>query len=147
MQNAAWRKILDTSADPHRAWHHFELLQATSAGPWLRKASAEQAGGLVSVLGASPVLSEALVAHPDWTKALLDSAALARPRSPEGFQHEVHSWLRPLLEKREYAAAYSQIREFKQKEMLRIAARDLARLADAAQITEEISDVADICLS
>src|SRR5207247_1251079 len=52
----------------------------------------------------------------------------------------------PLLESRDYSAALAKLRQFKQREMLRIAARDLARLGNTSEITREISSVADVCL-
>ena len=52
-----------------------------------------------------------------------------------------------LLETKDYASALNHLREFKQREMLRIAARDLARLSNVPEITREISDVADVCLN
>ena len=61
-------------------------------------------------------------------------------------RREVTSWLTPLLAAQGYPAAFGRLREFKRREMLRIAARDLARLAPADEITREISNVADICL-
>src|SRR5260370_15542303 len=51
-----------------------------------------------------------------------------------------------MLEAGDYAGALSRLRHFKQREMLRIAARDLARLGNISEITQEISDVADVCL-
>src|SRR5262249_16913977 len=42
--------------------------------------------------------------------------------------------------------ALRHLRDFKQREMLRIAARDLARFGNLSEITQEISDVADVCL-
>ena len=55
-------------------------------------------------------------------------------------------WLKPLLAASDFAAALARVREFKQREMLRIAARDLARLGNLPEIMQEISDVADVCL-
>ena len=52
------------------------------------------------------------------------------PRRAQGFQHEVEGGLKPQLEARDYAGALAELRRFKQREMLRIAARDLARLGD-----------------
>ncbi len=52
----------------------------------------------------------------------------------------------PLLAASDYNAALARLREFKQREMLRIAARDLARLGKLTEILQEISDVADVCL-
>ena len=54
--------------------------------------------------------------------------------------------LKPKLDADDYAGALAELRRFKQREMLRIAARDLARLGDVVEITREISDVADVCL-
>ena len=86
---------------------------------------------------------EFLLAHPDWLAPLLAPGFLAHPRREEGLRREVEAMAqtRPTSE-----AAFSRLRQFKQREMLRIAARDLARLGDVAEITREISDVADVCL-
>ncbi len=58
----------------------------------------------------------------------------------------MNRWLKPLLAASDYGAALTRLREFKQREMLRIAGRDLARLGKLAEILQEISDVADVCL-
>ncbi len=68
------------------------------------------------------------------------------PRRKQGMRQETETLLKGLLESREYASALARVREFKQLEMLRIAARDLARFGPVPEITQEISDVADICL-
>jgi glutamine synthetase adenylyltransferase len=44
-----------------------------------------------------------------------------------------------LLESRDFSAALARLRQFKQREMLRIAARDLARIGDLPDILQEIS--------
>ena len=54
--------------------------------------------------------------------------------------------LEPRLRTDDYAGALTELRSFKQREMLRIAARDLARLSNVVEITRELSDVADVCL-
>ena len=61
-------------------------------------------------------------------------------------RREVSAFLQPALQAKDYAGAFSALRQFKQRELLRIAARDLARLGDAPQITRELSDVADVTL-
>ena len=61
-------------------------------------------------------------------------------------RREVDAWLKPLIEARDFTTAFVQLRLFKQREMLRIAARDLARLGNVTEITREISSVADVCL-
>jgi glutamate-ammonia-ligase adenylyltransferase len=121
------------------------LLAATSAKPLLQKASAEQCAILAALFSGSQALSTLLVSHPDWLE-LLAPEQLKFPRRKKGFQREVNLWLSVLLASRNYASAFTRIREFKQRQMLRIAARDLAHLADLPEIITEISDVADVCL-
>jgi glutamate-ammonia-ligase adenylyltransferase len=133
-------------ADPRRAADAVEQLRQASAASLLKKLDSEQARILVAVLGGSQALSELLVAHPDWLPPLLEPDALSSARREQGLRREVDHWLRPLLQRNDYDAAHARLRQFKQREMLRIAARDLARLTDVLEITREISLVADICL-
>jgi len=146
VQNLAWRKAIQASADPERAKHFFEQLAATVTGTALKKASVEQARILTALFSGSQALSELLLKHPDWLTQVLDAELLQHPRQEQGLRREVNVWLKALMEKREYPAALAKLREFKQREMLGIAARDLARLGNTTQITREISNVADVCL-
>src|SRR4029079_11065125 len=68
-------------------------------------------------------------------------ASVSFPRRKEGLRREVNAWL-----SEGFGPALAKLRQFKQRELLRIAARDLARLANAEQITLELSNVADVCL-
>src|SRR6266702_2663753 len=51
------------------------------------------------------------------------------------------------LRNRDYETALKSARQFKQREMFRIGARDLAHLGDVLEITRELSDLADVCLN
>lgn len=133
---------MEECADPQRAKAAFELLRASDAAAALRKLSAEQARVLAALLSGSQAALECLLAHPDWLAPLLTPGFLTHPRREEGLRREVEPWLKQA----DSEAAFSRLRQFKQREMLRIAARDLARLGYVAEITREISDVADVCL-
>jgi len=146
MKNSAWNKAVKSSADPDRVRRFLDLLEATSGAKLLEKASEEQARILTALLSGSSALGNQLVAHPDRLDQL-DPEHLQFPRKDQGLRNEVNSWLKPLLENRDYHTALDRLREFKQREMLRIAARDLARLAEAPEITRELSDIADVCLN
>jgi len=145
MKSSPWSKAIKACADAPRAKQFVDLLEATSAGVALGKYSAEQVRVLVALFSGSQALSELLVANPDWISTL-NFDHLRHPRQAQGFRGEVQAWLKPLLVERNYSGALAQLRRFKQREMLRIAARDLARLAEVVEITREISDVADVCL-
>ena len=143
--NSVWAKTAKASADSVRVKHFLEIVAATSAGPALEKPSSEQATILASVFAGSPALSNLLAANPAWLE-MLQPEALKNPRRKEGLRREVLGWLEPLLEQRSFTEGFRRLRQFKQREMLRVAARDLARLAEATEIIQEISDIADVCL-
>ncbi|MGA3283769.1 MAG: hypothetical protein ABSD57_04835 [Verrucomicrobiota bacterium] len=146
MQKTMWQKWVKDAADPKRAGHFLNLLAATGAGPQLRKFSADQIRIIIALFSGSRALGELLVANPGWLP-VLEAGRLKFPRRAEGFKREVEGWLRPKLAARDYTGVLTELRRFKQREMLRIAARDLARLGNVVEITREISDVADVCLN
>jgi [glutamine synthetase] adenylyltransferase / [glutamine synthetase]-adenylyl-L-tyrosine phosphorylase len=146
MQNTAWQKALESCPDRRRAEHYWQALKSSAAGVRLRRATPEQARVLAALFAGSQALSELAMARPDWLTSLLDLAVLQKPRWKESLEEELRRALRSVAG-RDYGEAYARLREFKQREMLRIAARDLARLADVTEITREISDVADVCLA
>jgi glutamate-ammonia-ligase adenylyltransferase len=145
MKKSDWQKLAGTSADPVRVKHFLDLLAAAGAGAQLEKFSADRIRAVVALLSGSQALGNLLVANPGWLSAL-DIGQLKFPRRAEGFRREIESGLKPKLEARDYAGAFAGVRRFKQREMLRIAARDLARLSNVVEITREISDLADVCL-
>jgi glutamate-ammonia-ligase adenylyltransferase len=145
MKNLLWTNAIKTCADPQRAKHFVDLLAATSTGEAFQASSAERARILAALFSGSQALSNLLVARPDWF-SVLEPEVLKFPRRKQGLRNEVNRWLKPLLAASDYDAALTRLREFKQREMLRIAGRDLARLGKLAEILQEISDVADVCL-
>jgi glutamate-ammonia-ligase adenylyltransferase len=145
MKKSDWQKLAGTSADPVRVKHFLDLLAATGAGPQLEEFSAEQIRVVVALLSGSQALGNLLVANPGWL-SVLDIEQLKFPRRADGVRREIESGLKPKLDACDYAGALAELRRFKQREMLRIAARDLARLSHVVEITREISDLADACL-
>jgi glutamate-ammonia-ligase adenylyltransferase len=139
-------EIIEKSPDPARVKAWLEQWPAGGTGLGWKTLSAAQGRVLAALLGGSGGAGELLRAHPDWLPPLLEPGLLEHPRREEGLRREVEQWLGPLLQRGEDEAAFARLRQFKQREMLRIAARDLARLGDVFEITREISDVADVCL-
>jgi len=140
-----WTKALKASADPERSKHFLDSLAATAAQRQLEKLSADSIRVLIALFGGSQALGDLLLAHPEWLPQL-DFERLQHARRAQGFRHEVKSFLEPRLREDDYAGALAELRRFKQREMLRIAARDLARLSNVVEITHELSDIADVCL-
>lgn len=145
MKTSRLTRVIKAAADPDRAAHFFDLLAATQAGPALAKLPEENLRVLAALFSGSPVLASLVVSNPGWIHAL-EPDALKHARRLEGLKREVELWLTPLLELRDYGTALARLRQFKQRELVRIATRDLAQLADPIEITRELSDLADVCL-
>ncbi|MDE3067757.1 MAG: hypothetical protein KGJ60_09420 [Verrucomicrobiota bacterium] len=141
--NKSWSAALKSCADPPRARRRLE--QLATARPALKQISADSARVLAALLSGSQFLGDFLIANPDCL-ATLNFERLKFPRRAQGLRREVETLLAPKLSIRDDAGALAELRRFKQREMLRIAARDLARLGDVVEITRELSDVADVCL-
>jgi glutamate-ammonia-ligase adenylyltransferase len=145
MKNPHWARAIRACADPERARRFVEALGQTGAREVLERASPEQARLVVTLLSGSQASGELLLAHPDWL-ALLEPERVRHPRRQQGLRAEVDAAVSAPLAQGDFAGALAQVRRFKQRELLRIAARDLARLGEVAEITRELSDVADVCL-
>jgi glutamate-ammonia-ligase adenylyltransferase len=146
MQSQTFAKAIEACADPPRAGACLARLRESGAAGIPVEPSAEQARILASLLAGSQMAGELLMAHPEWLPPLLEPGSLQHPRREQGFRREIERWLKPALDRDELQPAFDKLREFKQREMLRIAARDLARLGGTLEITREISEVADACL-
>jgi glutamate-ammonia-ligase adenylyltransferase len=146
VKNALWTKAIRNSADPARARHYLDLLAETNASEFLKRASAEQARILSALFSGSQALGDWLVANPD-TISSLTPELLSHPRRESGMRREVAALLESKAPAGDTNSTLAVVRLFKQREMLRVAARDLARLANAVEITRELSEVADVCLS
>ncbi len=144
MKSSEWKKLAQASADPVGARRFLDAL-AAAAPAQLEKLPADSQRVLVTLLGGSPALGNLLLAHPEWLP-LIEFDRIQHPRRAQGFQREVDALLAPRLPARDYAGALAELRRFKERELLRIAARDLARLGDVVEITRELSDMADVCL-
>jgi [glutamine synthetase] adenylyltransferase / [glutamine synthetase]-adenylyl-L-tyrosine phosphorylase len=145
MDSPDWQKAAKDSADPQRARRYFSELESAEGGVTMRSLAQEQGPVLAALFSGSQALSEGLLAHPERL-AVLAIDSVRRERNERELRREVNSWLKRMLAAQEYAGAFARLREFKQRELMRIAARDLARLGGTERIILEISNVADVCL-
>ncbi len=146
MKTPMWKTAVKQAADPARAQNGLNELAAVGASPAPDAVAGEHARILAALFSGSQAMTLSLLKHPEWANTVLTPGNLAYPRQAQGLRREVQAFLQPALQSRDYAGAFARLRQFKQREMLRIAARDLARLGDAPQITRELSDVADVTL-
>jgi [glutamine synthetase] adenylyltransferase / [glutamine synthetase]-adenylyl-L-tyrosine phosphorylase len=144
-KSSAWTRAMKNAADPARVKRRLQLLADTDAAAELAGASAEQARVLAALLSGSNALSERLAKSADLLPNL-SPEDLSHPHSKPRLTREIESWLEDLLAAGDYPAALRKLREFKERETIRIAARDLARMSNVPEITRELSDLADVCL-
>lgn len=146
MMNRTWEAAIKVAPAPERVRQFLAQLEATPAQAILSKADAEQCRILAALLSGSAWAGTMLLAHPEWVAPVLDKEFLAHARQFQGLRREVEAWLAELLAAKDYAGVLRRLRAFKQREMVRIAARDLARLSEVVEITGELSNLADVCL-
>jgi glutamate-ammonia-ligase adenylyltransferase len=145
MKKTDWQKIIKASADPDRVRDFLNSAAENGSRSQLDKLTTDSACVLAALLAGSQFLSEFLLANPNLL-TLFDAEQLRFPRRAEGLRREVEGLLQAMRAAGDYAGALTELRRFKQREMLRIAARDLGRLTDVVEVTRELSDVADVCL-
>jgi glutamate-ammonia-ligase adenylyltransferase len=145
MKKMAWEKIAKASADPARVQNFLKLATAPQERSWLADCSADSARVLAALVSGSKFSSELLQFTPNRL-SLLDFEHLRFPRRADGLRREAQKSIKAALEARDYTAALTALRRLKQSEILRIAARDLGHLSNVAEITQELSDLADVCL-
>src|SRR5688572_7641391 len=128
MKTPAYQTAARATADPSRAELGFAQLVETDGGQLLDSLSEDHARIVGSLFAGSQAMSLLLLKHPEWIGSLLTPENLSFSRQEQGLRREVNGWLQAALGAKDYASAFSKLREFKQREMLRIAARDLARI-------------------
>jgi glutamate-ammonia-ligase adenylyltransferase len=146
MKRTDWQKIIKASADPARVKNFLNSAKEIGARSQLNKFSSDSARVLAAVSSGSQYLGELLIAQSDLL-SVFDFKQLQHPRRAEGLRRDIKKFLVPKLAERDDTETLTELRRFKQRETLRIAARDLGRLSDVVEITRELSDVADVCLN
>jgi glutamate-ammonia-ligase adenylyltransferase len=145
MTKTDWQKIIKASADPARVRNFLNSSAETRAGSQLDKFPVDSKRALAALVSGSQYLGELLTTQPALL-SVFDFEELRHPRRADGLRREVKRILEQKLAVRDYAEALSELRRFKQHEILRVAARDLGRLSNVVEITRELSDMADVCL-
>ncbi len=97
---------------------------------------------LVTVAAYSPFLAETLLRHPDYLDWLRREADLNRSKSVEELSQNLARFTASLSQD----DVSAQLARFKRRELLRIYLRDCLQIATLAEITEELSNLADVLL-
>jgi len=145
VSQSIWQTVIRQSADPERVERFLETLREGPAREELEEVEEEQARMIASVLAGSQALYQLLVREPEWIRLLKNLEALRFPRRREGLLREALALIQRSSDEEEGAPIH-RLRRFKEREMLRIAARDLARIAQLPEIAFELTLLAEACL-
>ena len=130
--------VLESSADPHTA--RAALTRVLEAHPELAGELRDDRlvrDALIAIACASRSLTAALVADPTLVEPMRDPTAFNAERTVAGYHGSVD------------ASAIDDadtLREWKRREYLRIAARDLLGVADLPTVGRELAALAEVCL-
>jgi glutamate-ammonia-ligase adenylyltransferase len=139
-------EVLRDSYDPDQALHHLESFAAASGNrvSFLRTLASRRPhlARLSNLLALSNLSHQILNRHPEYFDSLARGIHLHQGRPCTEMLRELESRLQE-------APGGSQaliLRRYRQREMIRIAYRDLAGLAGPIEISRELSDLAEACL-
>lgn len=139
---------LSASADPDRGLIRFERFLRVHQEPRrLLKALRERprAAELLAVtLGGSPFLAETLIRHPAWFDGLSEPETLPQKRSRVDIEFDLLQSLRALGRHPPHEAELNALRLAKRRELLRIGARDLLRLATVEETLLALSELGEV---
>ena len=138
--------FIDTLPDPAGARVFLSRLQA--ADPTFLETSNSNPllmSRLLTLAGHSPFLAETLLRHPEhipWLK-VESERGLDRVKSLEQLSEELARFVTRTMD----ADESTKLTRFKRRELLRIYLRDCLGIATLSEITEELSNLADVILS
>jgi glutamate-ammonia-ligase adenylyltransferase len=98
---------------------------------------------LAWALGASPFVADQIVRHPEWAGWLTDRRALGRSRGTT----QIAASLRRAIAEAGPGGARDVLRRTRRQEILRLALRDLRRLASVEETLRALSSLADALVS
>jgi len=136
--------ILRGCADPDGAVHYLSSLRAEQPSAFHRMMRAPNAlQFLVAVFSHSRFLSEDVLRNPEWLESLPQSGDLYRVISAEEYEQRIEARIARFPLDLNIAPELSA---FRHEQILRILVRDLLGYGDLADITEELSNLADAIL-
>src|SRR5580698_9650943 len=136
--------LLASVPDPQAVERYLERLQHESPSAFDRIASSAAAlRCAVNVFSYSRFLSDAVLQKPERILEVSTSGSFYRALSAEGYEERLFDFLGK--ERRDMPAAVDLAR-FRRRQLLRISLRDVMGVASLAEVTEELSNLADAIL-
>jgi glutamate-ammonia-ligase adenylyltransferase len=140
-------EVLRETIDPDQALHNLEDFAAATGNrvSFLRTLASRRPhlSRLTNLLALSNLCRQILSRHPEYFDSLARGIFLHEGRSQNDMYSELEDRVgaSPRGEGRE-----NVVRRYRQREMVRIAYRDVAGLADSLEVSRELSDLASACI-
>jgi len=136
--------LLDSVPDPQAARRALERLQQEAPSAFDRIASSPAAlRCAINVFAYSRFLSDSVLKNPERILAVSNSGSFYRVLSVEEYEERLYDFLG--AERRDMPSAVDLAR-FRRRQLLRIVLRDVMGVAALAEVTEELSNLADAIL-
>jgi len=136
--------LLSSSPDPDTLLHYLERLHHESPAAFERLASSQAALlYLTGVFSYSNFLSEAVLKNPEWLLQVANSGSFYRVLSAEEFDERL---VEALGRGNSGVPSAVDLARFRRCQLLRIVLRDVLGVAALAEITDELSNLADAVL-
>ncbi len=128
--------------DPDQAVHYLDRLRTENPG-WFGRISNSPAtlGYLIAVFSYSNFLSDELLRHPAWLVELTTSGDLHRALAADEYKTRLSAMIAA-----EGVPEALDLARFRRQQLLRIVLRDVLGLASLADVTEDLSHLADAIL-
>lgn len=135
------------ASDPDLALHHMaELVSAIGARTSflaLLRENPETLRLLIGLFGSSEYLSKFFLRHPELLDSLVraDLAVIRKERS--ALERDLSGQLQVATD---YEATLDTLRRFRNEEFLRVGVNDIHGLLEFGEVSEQLSDLAEVCL-
>jgi glutamate-ammonia-ligase adenylyltransferase len=140
---------LAAAPDPDQALRHLADLFGALANPRatteLLAQSPRTTRLLVSLFGSSDFLSRQLLRHPELIDQLVLRGAAALVREKSDLETDLSNRLRALAQD-DVEGALTELRRFRNEEVLRVGLHDVAGALDLEEVSRQLSDLADVCV-
>ena len=133
-----------TSPDPDQTLHYLHRFQDERPEA-LHRLGTSPSGlqALVAIFGNSRFLSEAVLRSPEWLEELLHTQSLDAVLTADQYEWRLENFLN--METSGPPSA-ELLARFRRKQLLRIVLKDVYEVAGVAEVTEELSNLADAIL-
>src|SRR3990170_1524577 len=137
--------LLLTAPSPDNALNNIERIGAQLSPEIINSfiKNKEKLQHLIFICGSSNLLANTIINNPIYIEQLLLEGGLERKKDLSVFLKELLAWVHDL---HDFSSIAKALRLFKQREYLRIGARDILGLASMQETTEELSGLASASL-